>query len=728
MRKNNLNLFAGILILLSSGLAGCHKWDNFTTYFNTYYNADRLLNESESEFEYQDEKKRIFPRVFVPDPNIYTPAVPKSGPPPFLAEFIVNQQKRQPVGVKLDSVLIKGSKILANHPKSDYVENTLFLMANTYFYKEEWLPAQIKCDEMIDRFPDGDLSPDAHMLLSKSLIIQQKLDQGNLMLSRTVDIAWQKERYDILAEAFRLQAELALYRNNLDDAVRPYKQAVAQSDRGDLKARWQCDLAALLYRIGQYERAAIEFDKVRKYSPDYVTEFESLVYRAAALSRLGRYEAAEKILTKCDNDGKYKEWKPWIYAQQMNILRLQKKEPEMKIAEKKADSAYANNAAIVAYYFERGMDYFNNHNYSLAAKYFARSRTVMTPVYAAAQRMANLMTAWENKQLMTASTLADFRAGKVVSDSAREASSVLLFELGRVHEQLSNHDSSEIYFRAAAQMVPKSSKEAPRVLYAYARSIKDSDPRGSDSLYDMIAEKYPLTEYGRDAIKLMGYTDAFAIDTVADLYKSGNDLRKFGDYNYALKQFKLLYTTYPDSKLAPKALYSTGWIYEKNLHVMDTALYYYTLLLSKYPNSEYANEIRLSVDYKNALLSGKAIPDSLQERKTRPYIAKPPVIGPEEMNRREIDRRRMMDKNAKGSEKSANPLDMLKKPGQMLPSPKDLIPSDLKDFKLPTNAGDALKSLKLPTSPQEIFGSPEDLNSGKMDSTKTSKPKEPVKK
>ncbi|HOK14563.1 MAG TPA: hypothetical protein PK007_06525, partial [Candidatus Kapabacteria bacterium] len=277
-----------LLVFLLISLSSCFRYDNFTAYFNTYYNANRLLKEAEEEFSYQEEKKRVMPRVLIPVQPVNIEIPRRSGMPDFLQEFIINRFKRQPVNAKLDSIIIKGSKILAFKPKSDYVEDVLYLMAKTYFYREEWLPSQVKCSELIDKFPDGKLSPDAHLLLALNLLVQQKFYAGRIILSRTVDIAWQKKRYDILSDAFRIEAELALYENDLPAALKPYLQAVAQSDDQEMKARWQLELASLLFRMGMFERAEIEFANVLKYKPDYLGFFEANLYRAASLIRLGR--------------------------------------------------------------------------------------------------------------------------------------------------------------------------------------------------------------------------------------------------------------------------------------------------------------------------------------------------------------------------------------------------------------------------------------------------------
>src|SRR3989339_1364535 len=97
-------------LLIFVSLTGCKQWDNFTTYFNTYYNMERLLKESREEFEYSEIGKKTMPEVLVPEAGLKIPRDKESSLPPFLEEFIITKQQRQPVNVKLDSMIIKGSK------------------------------------------------------------------------------------------------------------------------------------------------------------------------------------------------------------------------------------------------------------------------------------------------------------------------------------------------------------------------------------------------------------------------------------------------------------------------------------------------------------------------------------------------------------------------------------------------------------------------------------------
>jgi tetratricopeptide (TPR) repeat protein len=663
---------------------------------------DRLTAECEDEFEFQDEKKRIEPRVFIPQPDIYTSEEHTIGPPPFMLEFIVTRQKRQPVQIKLDSIIIKGSKILAYKSKSNYVQGSLWLMSKSFFYQEDWMNSQVKCSELIDKYPDGDFSPDAHLLYSKNLLVQRKYETGEIMLSRTVDIAWQKKRYDILSEAFRIEAELALYQSDFEKALRPYRQAITQSDDGQLKARWQLDLAALLYRTGYFKQAALEFKKVRQYSPDYVQKFESYLYEASSLARLKYYAEADEMLDDLYNDGKFEEWRSFTVAQQLNVARLKSRDtsyipppdldPSKKIdlstAEIKGDSAYASSQAMIAYYFERGVDLYYDNDYQKSRTYFAKSRMKRTPAFATSNKMFDLLNNWDLKRQNVEKlekTMLD--SGKIVSDSVKLQYANDLYALGRIHEELKNKDSVIYYYKLAAENAPLSLPESSQHLHNYARVIKDKDPRKADSLLDVIVYTHPLTDFGKDAQNQLGYTKNFVIDTVAELYYSGANLQKFGDFPFAISQFKKVFEKFPVSKFAAKSLYTIGWIFEHPLQKFDSALYYYQLLLDKYPNSEYADDIRLGVAYKLAINSGEPLPDSLKTKQViiplpnEPLKGMPPKIIPPNGK---LPQRRKLDAN----EVLKNPGNILKEAGKLIDNPVEM----LKSLDIPTNAADFFKN------------------------------------
>ncbi|HRK59084.1 MAG TPA: hypothetical protein PLI74_05550, partial [Candidatus Kapabacteria bacterium] len=65
---NNISKYycIALLLVLSLSGTGCRTYDNFTTFFNTYYNAERLMKESEDQFEFSAIAVKKPPRTLVP--------------------------------------------------------------------------------------------------------------------------------------------------------------------------------------------------------------------------------------------------------------------------------------------------------------------------------------------------------------------------------------------------------------------------------------------------------------------------------------------------------------------------------------------------------------------------------------------------------------------------------------------------------------------------------------
>ena len=102
-------------LLMALFVSACSFYDEETAYFNTYYNMERIMAEVKDEFAYQDENKRNKPRVLVPGLDSATMAAKEGSVAPpqyqFLKAFVIDRSKLQPMATKVDSILLKGSKI-----------------------------------------------------------------------------------------------------------------------------------------------------------------------------------------------------------------------------------------------------------------------------------------------------------------------------------------------------------------------------------------------------------------------------------------------------------------------------------------------------------------------------------------------------------------------------------------------------------------------------------------
>lgn len=673
-----------IVLVLSVLVSACSYYDEGTAYFNTYYNMQRIMGEIKDEFNYLDENARIKPRVIVPGLDSTTNATREGSTfnpqYQFLKAFIIDRSKLQPVATKVDSILLKGSKILANHPKTSYVQGSLFLMAESYFFRSEWVPCQQKCIELVERYADGDYSPDAHLLLAKSYLIQRKISQGKQTLSKTVDVAWYKDRYDILSEAYRIQAELALEEGDLEKAVAPYKQAIAQSDDDQVRARWQVDVASIYYRKGKFALAAEAFERVDDYTPDILAEFESKLYHAACMVRLGKLDTAEAEFKELEDNRNYAEWSSYVAAERLALERARKgdlADPGLIAAERKADTSFVGRPEVMAQNFQKAMAFYKQNDYEQALTYFAKAKVIRTPVYEVAAKYYMLLKQWEDQTRKVhtyTSAIVDRPSQK---DSLRPTTAKEVFALARVHEQLKNTDSALYYYRYAYDSTTENDPEKSRYLYSQARLIAETDPETADSLMMVLNERWPKSAYGKEAGLTLGFSQDAIADDAAELYRSAQSFRKIKDFAYAANQYRAIADKHAGSAYAPKALYALGWMFERDQDNIDSALFYYGQLVDRYPKSEYAKEVFPSVEYALAKRNNVEVADSVLLKDLDNDLLQRAKAGEKDALQQ------MIDNNANALQIQAPAgLNGLNIPG-MKPgtSPADLLQQQIKNFK-----------------------------------------------
>ena len=112
-------------------------------------------------------------------------------------------------------------------------------------------------------------------------------------------------------------------------------------------------------------------------------------------------------------------------------------------------------------------------------------------------------------------------------------------------------------------------------------------PDRVDSMMQVIADKYPLSEFGQLARLHLGLTEESVMDSVESEYISGERYMQINDDATAEMKFLAIFAKYPSSDYAPQALYAIGWIFENKHSQYDSAKYYYQLLAKSYPHSVY---------------------------------------------------------------------------------------------------------------------------------------------
>lgn len=251
------------LITALSFLAGCGYWENFTTYFNLYYNTSTLFDEAENDILSQ--KRDLF--------SIEPLVIPGNA------------------NTNLVKVIEKSSKILQFHSSSAYVEDALMMLGKSFFYQKNYQKAKRKFEELIGTEPDDDVQLEAEFWIAKCNMTLRDYANGFVQLEVVRKKAIEEDETNIIVNSFIEEILYRLTVNSNDLVIELSNELLTYSD-SKMKSKVYYELGKLYTDIGDLDKAITAYSNVFEYSPDFDLEVEANVKYAATLREAGRDEEA----------------------------------------------------------------------------------------------------------------------------------------------------------------------------------------------------------------------------------------------------------------------------------------------------------------------------------------------------------------------------------------------------------------------------------------------------
>jgi TolA-binding protein len=175
-----------------------------------------------------------------------------------------------------------------------------------------------------------------------------------------------------------------------------------------------------------------------------------------------------------------------------------------------------------------------------------------------------------------------------------------LFLLGELYLfRFSMPDSALTQYEQLESRFPKSPYALQSLynIHYIFRNIK-KDTAGVDSAAQRIIKEYPSSPYAKELRKELGLRNTTVEeDTLQQLFAEAEKLL-FDDKNpqAAISKYQAICQRYPQSESAPKAFYSTAWVYENALDSLRLAFVLYDSLVNKYPDTPFAEKVRKKVE------------------------------------------------------------------------------------------------------------------------------------
>ncbi len=352
MTKKNFHLWKIFaLFVLGLILNSCGLWQDFTVYFNTYYNASTIFSQTED-----DIKSKI------------------TDPFDFRTIPVTSQQKTD-----LTKVIEKCSKILQFDKESAYFQDALFIIGKAFYYQEEYAKSQRKFLELYN-VKNSNYRLESQLWLAKTQLKLRSFDEGLALLDSTIAAAQKEDREKIFVDGSITRIAFLFYREKYSEAAERAKEFLKVSEDDEINALVAYQLGVIYEKLGETDQAAQIFATVENYSPTFEVEFKSRFEYAQLLNKLNKRDESLQELEKLRYENKFVN-----YLDQIN-LKIGELYYDEKNVEKSlqtltlVDSTYGKTESGGRASFDIGKIYeFYIANYDSARKYYTKTVSSLAP-------------------------------------------------------------------------------------------------------------------------------------------------------------------------------------------------------------------------------------------------------------------------------------------------------------------------------------------------------------
>ncbi len=275
-------LFAAILFFAAAGCGGNSfigkRYDNFTSYYNTFYNAGQA---------YQDGVKAMESSEQPIDRTQYLGIF--GGPP------------RSGGNINFQNAIEKSADVLRDHQRSKWVDDALVLIGKSYFYQENYVGAEQKFREVIAF--ETSLEDEARIWLARTLMAARAYESAQEHLASSLDRENTSRRS---AARLRLAlGELSVKQGAFEKAATELEAGLLDVRSNDLQAKGAFLLGQVYETLERYEEAVEAYRRVLKARPPYELDYAASlsIVRVQGMHLDG--VAALEALRRMDRDDKH---------------------------------------------------------------------------------------------------------------------------------------------------------------------------------------------------------------------------------------------------------------------------------------------------------------------------------------------------------------------------------------------------------------------------------------
>ena len=565
--KFHSSIIITLSLLLFSGLFyGCGVWENFTTYFNLYYDTSDIFSQAE-QIIYSQKRD-----LFTTD------------------ELTLPQSASQ----LLQKVVEKCSQILQFHEKSSYVDDALLMLGKSFYYQANYRKALRKFNELIVTQPHSDLILETNLWVGKTQIRLKDYDDGLTTLKTVRKDAIKDDKRQVAQDAFIEEIKYDISQTDYPDALNLAEEFLKYSKDDATNAEVAYEMGILYEQSDDLPNAIKSFERVKDYSPTYETLFNSQIELGKALRENSQYQKALDVFNGMRDEKKYSDsFNDIDLERAITLLKMNKTEDAVSTlltidTSKVKTPGKTPSQGLAAYQLGR---VFKNHY-----KNFDSALVFYNQVVSSAAPADTIIDARANVTLITKfrTTYNDLKNDQKALGYALDPE---LFKKDSIAYQLRLLSEEEVENAKENHYLGKSA--IPKLMKDTSK-IKDST-FVKDSLLALDSARV------RDSLKTLQHNEFQNRNYLAQFNQTESTTRKVGDVNFKTTQAKKpnkilekppVRPTEPVDTLKYRIVsteFNLGNILFTEFNFPDSAYSYYHDIITKYPNSPFHAQVLYAI-------------------------------------------------------------------------------------------------------------------------------------
>jgi len=643
MKKSHIILLSLFLIAISAcstkkNTAVRRAYHNLNSHFNAYFNGNEALKEgisnlSNAHIDNYTQIISIFPEGSQKDVMGITPL--------------------------MDRAIEKAYKVIAKHSMEfkgveyvKWIDDSYLMIGKASFYKQDYDKANSTLDFITKKYNKNPERFDAYLWLARTSIAKNKLSKTGSYLA-IVEKA--QEEGKLLKQTKKLlplvQADYNIKSGNYEASIDNLKNAISLNKSKKQRIRLMFVMAQVFQKLERNNEALAMYQKILKKNPKYEIAFHARIFAAQCYdANMGSSSAIVKELEKMLKDSKNDDYRDEIYFALANIAFKEKKEKQgidYLLLSAKYSTVNIYQKAIT--YLKLGQIFFDKRDYKRAQAFYDTCMTVLPKDFSDYNKVQSRHEVLNDLVLniTTIETEDSLQRLANMSEAERNAAIDVLIQNYIKEEERKKREERERMAAAQNSNLPNIANananwyfyNAQTVAFGKSEFRKKWGDRELAPLWrlenkqaidfdfnDVASDTTSLDDSAKAAknprdrsfyMKDIPLTPEKIAESNKKIEKAYFELGKIyktelEEFNDAIKAHETLLSRFDTTKYKLETYY---FLYSSNKSIKneERATYYKNLILSKYPESEFA-KILSDPEYWTKVASQKSVGEQYYEK------------------------------------------------------------------------------------------------------------------